>query len=176
MACEPLACYPTHSGLFKMTKSKPVAWRSPHPPQALSPAAQPEAASLCPHSLSPAQKAPSPLGIAQLLPTPSCSYQYTCHCARHSCPSHPVEVWLRQVSGWAQKPARAAHGGLEPRLAVLAPSNWPLPTLDLLPRKKRRDANVGLALHNTRVFSRDTVNTWKGVAQLWKTALRQLRQ
>lgn len=136
MACEPLACCPMHMWPIQNDKVQTSGLEKP-PPQALSPAAQPGAVSLCPHSLSPAQKAPRPLGTAPLLPTPSCSYQYTCHCARHSCPSHPVDVWLRQVSGWAQKPSRAAHGGLEPRLAALAPCNWPLPTLDLLPKKKQ---------------------------------------
>lgn len=171
-ACEPRACWPMHMWPIRNDQ---VQTRGLEKLQAPSPAAQPGVVSLCPHSRSPAQKAPRPLRTAQLPQTPSCSYRYACHWARQSRPSHPR--CLAETGEWVGTEAcRAAHGGLEPRLAALAPSHWPLPTLDLLPRKKQRDINVGLALPNTRVFSRDTVNTWKGVAQLWKTALTQLKQ
>lgn len=75
----------------------------------------------------------------------------------------PPSLWasgLRQAGRWAHKPAQEAHGGLESRLAALAPPGCPLPALDPFPGKKR-DLNVGLVLYNTQVSSKDIIHTWK---------------
>ena len=118
---------PCTCGLFEMTESKPGAWRSP--PSRFS-SLQPHTARLQP------RKCPG-------------------HSAQHSSSKHPaVHTGMpATVPDRAAPPTprglaetgermgteacRAAHGGLEPRLAALAPSHWPLPTLDLLPRKKQ---------------------------------------
>ena len=126
-ACEPLICWPLHMWPIRNDRVQTRGLEKP-PQQVLIPAA--------PHSPSPAQKVPRPLGTAQLLQTPSCSHRYACHCARQSCPSHPRGL-AETGERMGTEACRAAHGGLELRLAALAPSHWPLPTLDLLPRKKQ---------------------------------------
>lgn len=133
---------------------QPVAWRSPS--QALSPVCQPGAMSLCPHSLSPGA-APSSPESAQATrhstdpPTAHCPHQCTCHCAHTAAPPSLWASGLRQAGQWAHKPA---HGGLESRLAALAPPGCPLPSAGPISWEETRPKCWSGTLQHSGIFKR----------------------